>query len=175
MKKVLLGDVVGTWLVDPAFDDPGSTPAAWIMVALYGYSLQVYADFSGYTDMAQGMAGLLGIHLPRNFNFPYRATSPADFWRRWHMSLSQWWRDYVYIPLGGNRTFSSSRGGSCWAWWSGSGRFGRRLEAGLCSLAPCCWRPHGDSCPPQPTTRMATAANVDVGHADWRTCGTERT
>ena len=64
VKKVLLGDVVGTWLVDPAFDDPGSTPAAWILVALYGYSLQVYADFSGYTDMAQGMAGLLGIHLP---------------------------------------------------------------------------------------------------------------
>ena len=150
VKKVLLGDVVGTWLVDPAFDDPGSTPAAWIMVALYGYSLQVYADFSGYTDMAQGMAGLLGIHLPRNFNFPYRATSPGDFWRRWHMSLSQWWRDYVYIPLAATGPFLSSRGASCWACWSGWGRFGRRLEAGLCSLASPCWRPHGGSCRPPP-------------------------
>ena len=87
MKKVLLGDVVGTWLVDPAFENPGSTPAAWILVALYGYSLQVYADFSGYTDMAQGMAGLLGIHLPEISTSPTVRRLPADFWRRWHEPL----------------------------------------------------------------------------------------
>ena len=174
MKKVLLGDVVGTWLVDPAFENPGSTPAAWILVALYGYSLQVYADFSGYTDMAQGMAGLLGIHLPRNFNFPYRATSPADFWRRWHMSLSQWWRDYVYIPLGGNRVSRRLRGGSCWGWWSGSGRFGGRLEGGSCSRAPCFWRPHGDSCPPQPTTAWPLP-RMSCWSCCSAACGTELT
>ena len=160
VKKVLLGDVVGTWLVDPAFDDPGSTPAAWIMVALYGYSLQVYADFSGYTDMAQGMAGLLGIHLPRNFNFPYRATSPGDFWRRWHMSLSQWWRDYVYIPLGGNRTFSVVTWGfllGMLAWvgttWASFG--GWLVLAGVTMLAAA-WGLMSATA----QTRMATAANA---------------
>ncbi len=106
LKKMVLGDMVGAWLVDPVFADPGATAGPFVLLALYGYSLQVYADFSGYTDMAQGMAGLLGIQLPRNFDYPYRATSPSAFWRRWHMSLSAWWKDYVYIPLGGNRRFS---------------------------------------------------------------------
>ena len=106
LKKMVLGDMVGAWLVDPVFADPDATTGPFVLLALYGYSLQVYADFSGYTDMAQGMAGLLGIQLPRNFDYPYRATSPSAFWRRWHMSLSAWWKDYVYIPLGGNRRFS---------------------------------------------------------------------
>ena len=73
------------------------------MSALFGYSLQVYADFSGYTDVAIGIAMLMGFTLPKNFNSPYKATSVADFWRRWHLSLSTWLRDYLYIPLGGNR------------------------------------------------------------------------
>ncbi len=107
LKKVLLGALVGAWIVDPAFDRPGDWFSWEVLLALYGYSLQVYADFSGYTDMAKGMAGLLGIHLPENFRFPYRATSPSEFWRRWHMTLSSWWKDYVYIPLGGNRQLSS--------------------------------------------------------------------
>ena len=106
VKKVVLGDVLGSLLVDPVFDAPHEARGLATMLALYGYSLQVYADFSGYTDMAKGMAGLLGIHLPENFRFPYKATTPADFWRRWHISLSTWWKDYVYIPLGGNRRFS---------------------------------------------------------------------
>ena len=160
MKKVLLGDVVGTWLVDPAFENPGSTPAAWILVALYGYSLQVYADFSGYTDMAQGMAGLLGIHLPRNFNFPYRATSPADFWRRWHMSLSQWWRDYVYIPLGGNRRFSKITWGFLLGMvvWIGTvwGSFGGWLVLSGAMLLATAWGLMSTTA----HNRMATAANV---------------
>ena len=107
LKKLVLGDLVGAWLVDPVFERPAEWVSWEVMLALYGYSLQVYADFSGYTDMAKGMAGLLGIALPENFRFPYRATSPSDFWRRWHITLSQWWKDYVYIPLGGNRRFSA--------------------------------------------------------------------
>lgn len=107
LKKILLGDFIGAWIVDPAFAEPAMWSSVEIWVALYGYSLQVYADFSGYTDMAKGMAGLLGIALPENFNRPYRATSPGDFWRRWHITLSAWWKDYVYIPMGGNRNFSA--------------------------------------------------------------------
>ena len=107
LKKLILGDLVGAWVVDPVFNQPHEWVSWEVMLALYGYSLQVYADFSGYTDMAKGMAGLLGITLPENFRFPYRATSPSDFWRRWHMTLSLWWKDYVYIPLGGNRRFSA--------------------------------------------------------------------
>ena len=107
LKKLVLGDLVGAWLVDPVFERPGDWVSWEVLLALYGYSLQVYADFSGYTDMAKGMAGLLGIALPDNFRFPYRATSPSDFWRRWHITLSQWWKDYLYIPLGGNRSLSA--------------------------------------------------------------------
>lgn len=73
------------------------------LLAMYGFYFQIYADFSGYTDMALGLAIILGIRLPRNFNRPFLATSPADFWRRWHISLSTWLRDYLYVPLGGNR------------------------------------------------------------------------
>lgn len=124
LKKLVLGDLVGAWLVDPVFDDPTNWASWEILLALYGYSLQVYADFSGYTDMAKGMAGLLGIELPKNFRFPYRATSPSDFWRRWHMTLSSWWKDYLYIPLGGNRNVSAftvccalaGLGGAAWSW-----------------------------------------------------------
>jgi len=124
LKKLVLGDLVGAWVVDPAFQHPTEWHSWEVLVALYGYSLQVYADFSGYTDMAKGMAGLLGITLPDNFNFPYRATTPSDFWRRWHMTLSAWWKDYVYIPLGGNRdvgifsiaVYSTAILAGLWAW-----------------------------------------------------------
>ena len=75
-------------------------------MAMYGYSLQVYADFSGYTDMAIGVALLMGYQLPQNFNSPYKADSCGNFWRRWHMSLSGWLKDYLYIPMGGNRSAS---------------------------------------------------------------------
>src|SRR5262249_13943835 len=77
-------------------------PAA-LWLAVLGYAVQIYCDFSGYTDMALGLAHTLGFKLPNNFNAPYLAASPADFWRRWHISLSRWLRDYLYIPLGGNR------------------------------------------------------------------------
>ena len=80
------------------------------LMALYGYSLQVYADFSGYTDIAIGVALLMGFTLPTNFNSPYKAKNVGEFWKRWHMSLSSWLKDYLYIPLGGNR------GGSIGTW-----------------------------------------------------------
>lgn len=124
LKKLILGDLLGAWLVDPAFANPEAQAGWTVWLALYGYSLQVYADFSGYTDMARGMAGLLGISLPVNFRSPYRATSPSSFWRRWHISLSTWWKDYLYIPLGGNRHFTAvslgfvaiALGALGWAW-----------------------------------------------------------
>src|SRR5680860_1680894 len=76
------------------------------LMALYGYSLQVYADFSGYTDIAIGVALLMGFTLPTNFNSPYKAKNVGEFWKRWHMSLSSWLKDYLYIPIGGNRSGS---------------------------------------------------------------------
>jgi alginate O-acetyltransferase complex protein AlgI len=79
-----------------------TTAHAWLAVVCY--TLQIYFDFSGYSDMAIGLGRMFGFHFPENFNYPYIAQSVQDFWRRWHMSLSAWFRDYVYIPLGGNRT-----------------------------------------------------------------------
>jgi alginate O-acetyltransferase complex protein AlgI len=101
-KKVLIADRLGN-LIDPLLLPPVALdmPRAWL--ALFGYAFQIYFDFSGYSDMAIGLGRLFGIELPQNFNSPYKAVSPRDFWRRWHMTLSFWLRDYLYISLGGNR------------------------------------------------------------------------
>jgi alginate O-acetyltransferase complex protein AlgI len=101
-KKVLIADRLGN-LVDPLLGPTVELDAVRAWLALLGYALQIYFDFSGYTDMAIGLGRLFGIELPQNFNSPYKAVSPADFWRRWHMTLSFWLRDYLYISLGGNR------------------------------------------------------------------------
>ena len=82
---------------------PSAHSGLEVLLAIYGFAAQIYCDFSGYTDMAIGLALLLGFQLPQNFNRPYLALSLQDFWRRWHMTLSRWLRDYLYIPLGGNR------------------------------------------------------------------------
>src|SRR5210317_1711496 len=103
LKKMFLADYIAVNFVDRVFANPTSYSGFEIMLALFGHSLQVYADFSGYTDIAIGVALWLGFSLPVNFNSPYKATSVADFWRRWHISLSSWLRDYLYIPMGGNR------------------------------------------------------------------------
>src|SRR5215510_5783875 len=107
-KKVLIADRLGN-LIDPLLAPPLAldAPRAWL--ALLGYAFQIYFDFSGYTDMAIGLGRLFGIELPMNFNSPYKATSPSDFWRRWHMTLSAWLRDYIYITLGGNRCSPARR------------------------------------------------------------------
>ncbi len=103
LKKTLLSDYIAVNFIDRIFANPGSYTGFENLMALYGYSLQVYADFSGYTDIAIGVALLLGFTLPVNFNSPYKATNAGDFWKRWHISLSTWLKDYLYIPMGGNR------------------------------------------------------------------------
>jgi len=102
-KKLIIADPLGQ-IADVAFGVSAaqlSPGAAWLGVVCYG--LQIYFDFSGYSDMAIGLARMFGFRFPENFNYPYAATSIQDFWRRWHITLSAWFRDYVYIPLGGNR------------------------------------------------------------------------
>ena len=106
LKKLFLADYLAVQFIDRVFDNPQLYSGFETLSALLGYSLQVYADFSGYTDVAIGIAMLLGFTLPKNFNSPYKASSVAEFWRRWHLSLSTWLRDYLYIPLGGNRAGS---------------------------------------------------------------------
>lgn len=102
-KKVVLAQLLATVLVDRVFDAPAEHSRLEVWLAVYGYAAQIYCDFSGYTDMALGSAALLGYQLPENFDAPYAARSPQDFWRRWHLSLSSWLRDYLFIPLGGSK------------------------------------------------------------------------
>lgn len=106
VKKIVFADYIGAHFVDHVFNNPGYYPGFVIVFALWGYSMQIYGDFSGYTDIAIGISKLMGFQLNTNFNSPYKAVSTADFWRRWHISLSTFLRDYLYIPLGGNKTAS---------------------------------------------------------------------
>ncbi|MBL7498585.1 MBOAT family protein [Frankia sp. CNm7] len=103
VKKVVLADLLARRLVDPVFDSPGQHSSVEVLVAIYAYAVQIYCDFSAYSDIAIGVALLLGFRFPDNFDRPYAATSLREFWRRWHLTLSRWLRDYVYIPLGGAR------------------------------------------------------------------------
>jgi alginate O-acetyltransferase complex protein AlgI len=102
-KKVVVASYLAKASVDKVFASPKSYGAIDTLVSVYAYAVQIYCDFSGYTDIAIGLALLLGVRFPKNFESPYIATSLQSFWRRWHMSLSRWLRDYLYIPLGGNR------------------------------------------------------------------------
>ena len=102
-KKVIVAGHLTAFLVDPVFSDPNSYSSFDLVMAAIAYAVVIYCDFSGYTDIAIGIANLLGYHFPMNFNQPYRALSLQDFWRRWHITLSSWLRDYLYKPLGGNR------------------------------------------------------------------------
>ena len=103
VKKVVVADYLAREVVDPVFGVPQAYAAPDVALAAYAYAAQIYCDFSGYTDMAIGLALLMGFVFPQNFRSPYRATGFRDFWRRWHMTLSRFLRDYLYIPLGGNR------------------------------------------------------------------------
>ncbi|HYX31104.1 MAG TPA: MBOAT family protein [Pyrinomonadaceae bacterium] len=103
IKKIAIADFLANNLVDRVFDQPQLYSSLETLVAIYGYALQIYCDFSGYTDIAIGSALLLGFKLPENFNSPYRARSVVDFWRRWHITLSDWLRDYVFVSFGGIR------------------------------------------------------------------------
>jgi len=102
VKKVVIGDFLARNLVDGVFAAPGQYSSLDVVIGIHAYAAQIYCDFSGYTDMAIGVALLLGVSLPKNFDRPYTAESLREFWRRWHMTLSRWLRDYLYIPLGGS-------------------------------------------------------------------------
>lgn len=103
VKKLILADYIGTHFVNEVVYTPEKFPGFVSVVAMWAYSLQIYGDFSGYIDIARGVSRLMGIRLQRNFDSPYKSVSVADFWRRWHISLGAWFRDYLYIPLGGNK------------------------------------------------------------------------
>lgn len=103
VKFCVLSRIIGRFLVDPVFSDPASAPAPVCLLAVYAYTFQLYCDFSGYTDLAIGLSCFIGLPLPENFALPYHSASITEFWRRWHISLSSWLKDYLYISLGGNR------------------------------------------------------------------------
>lgn len=103
VKKLVLSDYIAVNFCDRVFENPMLFTGFENLCSLFGYSLQIYADFSGYTDIATGVALMMGFYLPKNFNSPYKARSTREFWKRWHMTLSKWLQDYLYIPLGGNR------------------------------------------------------------------------
>jgi D-alanyl-lipoteichoic acid acyltransferase DltB (MBOAT superfamily) len=107
MKKIVIGDTLGLNLVNRVFDNPERYTSLEVLVGVYAYAIKIYADFSGYSDVAIGSAKLFGYELPQNFDAPYISADLQEFWRRWHISLSSWLRDYLYISLGGNR-------GSAW-------------------------------------------------------------
>jgi alginate O-acetyltransferase complex protein AlgI len=102
-KKVVIANYLAGAIVDPVFGDPTRHSSPEAIIGIVAYAVQIYCDFSGYTDIAIGVAKLLGFRFPQNFDRPYSARSVQEFWRRWHMTLSRWLRDYLYIPLGGNR------------------------------------------------------------------------
>ncbi|MGD8779570.1 MAG: MBOAT family O-acyltransferase [Ignavibacteria bacterium] len=102
-KKAVIADFISINFIDRVFEWPTRFTGAENLIALYSYAMQLYCDFSGYSDMAIGLALLLGFRIPENFNSPYKAASTTEFWQRWHISLSSWLRDYLYIGLGGNR------------------------------------------------------------------------
>ena len=103
IKKIFVSDYISINFVDRVFSSPDTFSGIENLLATYGYTIQIYCDFSGYTDIAIAISLLFGFHLPLNFNSPYKAVNITDFWHRWHISLSTWLRDYIYIPLGGNR------------------------------------------------------------------------
>ncbi|MBQ8915828.1 MAG: MBOAT family protein [Alistipes sp.] len=102
-KKAVISDYIALNFVDRIFDEPLLYSGFECLMGLYGYALQIYCDFSGYSDMAIGLALMMGFHFPKNFDAPYQSATITEFWRRWHISLSSWLRDYLYISLGGNR------------------------------------------------------------------------
>lgn len=106
LSKKIIADYLAIQMIDKVFDNPNYFTAYENFLAIIGYSYQVYGDFSGYTDIAIGVALLLGYRLKKNFDYPYKAQNPSEFWKRWHISLSSWLKEYLYIPLGGNRNIT---------------------------------------------------------------------
>ncbi len=107
IKKMVFADFIAAYFLDDVFHDPSQFSGMANLIAVFGYTLQIYGDFAGYTDIAIGAAKLMGYDLPTNFNSPYKAKHCSEFWQRWHMSLSSWLKDYLYIPLGGNKKMTA--------------------------------------------------------------------
>ena len=129
-KKIVIADYLATLGVQQIFSNPEQFSSLDLLLGIYGYTFQLYYDFSGYTDIAIGLSIMLGFSVPENFNRPYLSESIQDFWRRWHISLSSWLRDYLYIPLGGSRVGRLRRCinllvtmGLCGAWHGSSLNF----------------------------------------------------
>ena len=180
IKKVVIADLLATRLVDPVFNTPGQHSRLEMLVAIYGYAVQIYCDFSAYTEMAIGLALLLGFTFPDNFNRPYTAVSLQDFWRRWHMTLSRWLRDYLYISLGGNRkgvrkTYRNLAltmllgglwHGAAWTFvhlgWHPRRRVGDRALVGRPAQGGRCARGRSGPDAPSGSGGVATAARVQV-------------
>ena len=171
-KKVLIADVVARGLVDPLWASAPALDTAEAWIAAAGYTVQIYFDFSGYSDMAVGLALLLGFRFPQNFDSPYKSANIAEFWRRWHMSLSFWIRDYLFIPLGGSRgtALRVARNlvltmllGGLWhgAGWTFAlwGLYHGGLLAGHATLARRGWVPS--------SRRLATTATVIAVMIGW--------
>jgi alginate O-acetyltransferase complex protein AlgI len=173
-KKVLIADGIARH-IDPALASPESLGALDAWLAMLGYAFQIYFDFSGYTDMALGLARMVGIDLPWNFNRPYRAASPREFWRRWHVTLSTWLRDYLYIPLGGSRKGGARRDANLLAtmalgglWHGASLNF---LFWGVFHGGLLAGQHHLERLPlrvPQPVAVVGTFALVTVGWVFFR-------
>ncbi len=109
-KKIIIADLLGYYIVDGIFADPTAYSSLELLLGIYAYAFQIFFDFSAYSDIAIGLGRIFGLTLPVNFRSPYLATSPTEFWHRWHITLSTWLRDYLYIPLGGNRVGPARHG-----------------------------------------------------------------
>ena len=170
-KKIIIGDTLGINLVNRVFDNPERYSSLEVLIAVYAYAIKIYADFSGYSDVAIGSAKLFGYELPTNFNAPYVSASLQEFWHRWHISLSSWLRDYLYISLGGNRgsTWHTYRNlmltmvlGGLWhgaSWnfviWGG-------LHGGALAVNRAWSRRRAEK--PEPPARTAHVSDVSIGH-----------
>jgi alginate O-acetyltransferase complex protein AlgI len=108
IKKVLIANTIAV-IADNAFNSKSEISVAFAWLGALAYTFQIYFDFSGYSDMAIGLGRMLGFHIPENFNYPYISQSVSEFWRRWHISLGTWFKDYVYFPLGGSRVKTKAR------------------------------------------------------------------
>jgi D-alanyl-lipoteichoic acid acyltransferase DltB (MBOAT superfamily) len=178
-KKAVVASELSVALVDKAFFDPTAQTGLDLLAGAYGYAVQIYCDFSAYSDMAVGLAGLLGYRFPRNFDAPYSAASLQDFWRRWHISLSSWLRDYLYISLGGNRggvrficrnLFITMALGGLWHGAKWTFLIWGALHGGVLAIERLWreWRPHQWPALPRPLGVLVTFHIVVVGWIFFR-------
>ena len=173
-KKAVISDYISLNFVDRIFDEPLLYSGFECLMGIYGYALQIYCDFSGYSDMAIGIALLMGFRFPKNFDAPYRSATITEFWRRWHISLSSWLRDYLYISLGGNRKGRMRTYGNLLLTMLLGGRTARRWPCISSGSPPCparrCWgaRCRGGAACPACCSRSISSASAGCSSAPSR-------